>query len=375
MTVRAVWVDAFGEGLRSPAEVAEVVDFARDAGLNTLVVQATRRGDAFADLPGLPRADAELAPRPFDPIAEVCAQAHRAQIAVHAWISVTPAGRDTVADDLLPWLSRRVDGDDRCHLGLAHLDPGLPAVRTHVAGLAAALAQRYPLDGVSLDRVRYPEDPAAGTATWGYRPEAVARFTREAGPRTAPAPAPAPAPDDQGWQDWRRRQVTALVDEVVATGKAVRTEVEVSVNACTFGGVETGWSSSRPYVELGQDWVSWLRTGRLDRVLLMNYRGDTDDTYLEGDPDPLRYRRRFDDWARLACDADAPRTVLGLGWYLRSVEDSVEDTRRAAGASSAGPRAGGWSGFSYRTPSRAVLDGEAAAADERAALAAGLRGI
>ena len=45
--LRAVWVDAFHEGIRSPAEADELVAAARRANLNTLIVQIRRRGDAL----------------------------------------------------------------------------------------------------------------------------------------------------------------------------------------------------------------------------------------------------------------------------------------------------------------------------------------
>ena len=45
--LRALWVDAFHEGIRSPKEADELVAAARRANLNTLIVQVRRRGDAL----------------------------------------------------------------------------------------------------------------------------------------------------------------------------------------------------------------------------------------------------------------------------------------------------------------------------------------
>lgn len=398
--LRAVWADGFGEGLRSPAEIERLVAFAVHAGLTALVVQVTRRGDAMAnDLP-LPRADADLAAPPFDPLAEVCDRAHAAGLAVHGWLAVTPAGDGPRPPARLAgWLTRRADGAERDANGVWHLDPGLDEVAVHTAELAAALAARYPVDGVSLDRVRYPEGWDGGKdagwdggkdAAWGYHPTALARYAAEAagaGPSGTVATGEPPSPHDADWQAWRRQRVTALVVDVAAAVRAVRPEVTVSVNGCCFGGLERGWKASRPYTELGQDWVGWLADGVVDRVLAMNYRGDADDADLAGNTpahalrgegavaevaDIHRLRARFDDWARLAVAAGGQRAVVGSGLYLHRVAESAAQAARALTIEAADACSGGWCGFSYRTPSRAVLRGDADPGAEREALAAEL---
>lgn len=384
--MRGVWVDAFGEGIRSPGEVAALVDVAVTAGLDTLVVQVTRRGDALAGALPLPRADADLAPPPFDPLAAVCERAHGAGLAVHAWLAATPIGQDGTAPvDPAEWLSRHVDGTERDRHGIAHLDPGHPDARAFVAECAATLAECYPVDGVNLDRVRYPDSVHHDAADWGYNPVALERYRAHAG-----TGAP-PDPHDLGWQAWRREQVTALVAETAARVHAVRDGVVVSSTGVCFGGLERGWAASRAWVECGQDWPGWLRARTVDRVLVMNYRGDADDADLvarapagadlqaEGAVaelvDPGVLRARFDDWARLAIDAGDGHAVLGTGLYLQGVEDHAALVRHALTLTVDGQRGGGWCGFSYRTPSRAVLRGQRTAAHEWVTLARELRGI
>ena len=45
--LRAVWVDAFHDGFKTPAQVDQLVAWARAANLNALFVQVRRRGDAY----------------------------------------------------------------------------------------------------------------------------------------------------------------------------------------------------------------------------------------------------------------------------------------------------------------------------------------
>ena len=94
--VRGLWVDAFGPGLKTPAQVAQMVKDARALGVNTLFVQTIRRADCLCSRASVPRAtDRDLTPG-FDPLAEVLKLAHAQGIRVFAWVSVTGAGNAAV---------------------------------------------------------------------------------------------------------------------------------------------------------------------------------------------------------------------------------------------------------------------------------------
>src|SRR5260370_41150950 len=45
--LRAVWVDAFHDGFKTPAQVDDLLAWARSANLNAVFVQVRRRGDAY----------------------------------------------------------------------------------------------------------------------------------------------------------------------------------------------------------------------------------------------------------------------------------------------------------------------------------------
>src|SRR4051812_20359394 len=84
---RALWV--LRSSLATPASIAALVRTAKGQGFNTLLVQVRGRGDAYYAGGLEPRA-AELARQPaaFDPLATLLADAHGANIRVHAWVSV-----------------------------------------------------------------------------------------------------------------------------------------------------------------------------------------------------------------------------------------------------------------------------------------------
>jgi uncharacterized lipoprotein YddW (UPF0748 family) len=88
--VRAVWVDAFHEGIRTAAEAEALVEAATRGGLNTLIVQVRRRGDALYLSPIEPPLDDPAFDPTFDGLAHIVAVAHRAGLKVHAWVNAMP---------------------------------------------------------------------------------------------------------------------------------------------------------------------------------------------------------------------------------------------------------------------------------------------
>src|SRR6202521_5493283 len=53
---RALWVDAFHDGIKSPAQVEKLVADAHRGNLNALIVQVRKRGDAYFNQSDGPRA-------------------------------------------------------------------------------------------------------------------------------------------------------------------------------------------------------------------------------------------------------------------------------------------------------------------------------
>ena len=86
---RALWVDAFHDGIKSPAQVEKLVSDAHRANLNAMIVQERKRGDAYFNLGDEPRATDIQGPADFDPLAYVIRLAHAMtpRIEVHAWLN------------------------------------------------------------------------------------------------------------------------------------------------------------------------------------------------------------------------------------------------------------------------------------------------
>jgi uncharacterized lipoprotein YddW (UPF0748 family) len=358
--LRAYWVDAFGEGIFNEAEITKLVAQTKATNLNALVVQVGRRGDCFCNRASMPRTQAGISPRPYDPLDSLIAKAHAAGIQVHAWIittaiwnSATPpldpnhvfnlhGPTKTGADD---WLMRRYDGANRAGADYL-LDPGHPDAAEYMVRMYTSVAANYDIDGLNFDRVRYPDQNLTtsfpGVSQWGYNPVAVARFQQLTGR------ADVPTPDDAQWMSWRRDQITGVVRKVYAETYAIKPHLAISADTITYSyGPQTqgGWENTRTYREVLQDWRGWMEEGILDINIPMNYKRE----HLTVEPN--NQRRMYEEWNEFARDHQYARDVaIGSAIYLNFVESSVIQVRKALTTNANGNAAIGWVGYSYRSP-------------------------
>jgi uncharacterized lipoprotein YddW (UPF0748 family) len=82
---RGLYVDAFHPGIKSHEEVTQMVQAAKAARFNAVIVQVRKRGDAYYNSRIEPKA-ADIAPD-YDPLADVIRQAHALGLEVHAMVS------------------------------------------------------------------------------------------------------------------------------------------------------------------------------------------------------------------------------------------------------------------------------------------------
>lgn len=273
--VRALWVSRFEYD--SPARVAEIVAKAARGGFNVLFFQVRGAADAWyrsalepcavglcGRLGGVPS---------WDPLEVAVREAHARGLQLHVWLNALtawPSGSAAVCAQL-----RDSDPGQPTHVLRAHpewrvvddsgaphacpngdeyvyLSPAIPAVRAHVARVAADLVRRYPIDGVHLDRIRLPGP------RFTYDSAALAAFGRD--PRADPA----------AWAAARQRFVELVVRAVADSVRAVR---PVPVSAAVWGVYEDrwGWNASSGRRDYFQDPRAWAAAGILDAAVPMTY--------------------------------------------------------------------------------------------------------
>ncbi len=374
---RAYWVDAFGDGLYTPAQIDDVVAATKAGHFNAIVAQVVRRGDCFCNRALAPRTEqAGVDPAPFDPLQTLIDKAHAAGVQVHAWVIATAVWRGTTppADPNHPfnlhgpsatgaanWLTKRSDGLVQMGTGDWVLDPGHPDAAQWIVDNALSIVRNYDVDGINLDRIRYP-DQNLGTnvPSWGYNDTTVARFDAATG-RTG-----VPANTDAQWTQWRRDQVTGIVRKVYVESFAIRSSIRVSTDTITYGygpQAGSGFTGTRTYAEVLQDWDGWMREGILDMNIPMNYKrqGDANQSVM------------YQQWSDFAKDHQYARSsVVGTALYLNDIPSSAQQVQIAIAPSAAGSASAGWAGYSYRTPDAAVDAGTQTGADARAALVTAL---
>ena len=366
---RAFWADAFGEGIYDQAQVDELVAASKAAHANAIVAQVVRRGDCFCLRSSLPVTEEAIAPS-FDPLQALITAAHAQGIEVHAWMIVTGMWNKTTpprdpnhvfnqhgpsASGRANWVMTRSDGlakvgDDW------NADPGHPDVASWITNVATSLVRAYDIDGLNLDRIRYPDlNLGTNVPSWGYNPTALERFRAETG-RTG-----TPTNTDPQWTQWRRDQVSAIVRRVYLEATALKPRIRVSADVITYGNGPqvSGWESTRAYAEQLQDWRGWLREGILDTAMLMNYKRDA----------LASQRQMYDEWSEFAKDNQYRRSAaIGAGLYLNDIASSVRQARNAVAVTPAGNAGIGWVGYSYRTPDAMADAGTRSGAASRAEL-------
>lgn len=352
--LRALWVDAFHEGIRSPREADDLVAAATRAHLNTLIVQVRRRGDALYTK-GIepPLADPAYDPS-FDALAYIVDAGHRAGLEVHAWVNAMPVWRDEAppadprhvfnrhgphAPGDQNWLTSSPGGDHKFPVGY-FLDPGHPAAAAYLAEIYLNIVRNYAVDGIHFDYVRYPEteERLPRGAGVGYNAVSLRRFHRATGRSDVPDPG------DQQWIEWRREQVTHLVRRVSIEAKAINPRIKISAALIPWGQPPTNerdFEDAAPMQRIFQDWHRWLEDGLLDVGIPMNYATETDG----------RVRPWFDGWIRWQKQHQHGRQLaVGLGAYRNTAAHTLAQIARARADENG--RLAGMSFFSYAVPTQ-----------------------
>jgi uncharacterized lipoprotein YddW (UPF0748 family) len=328
---RALWVDAFHDGIKSPAQVEKLVADAHRGNLNALFVQVRKRGDAYFNLSDEPRATDIQGPPEFDPLAYVIQLAHDStpRIEVHAWLNTFFVGNTSdIYVHHKRWATLSNTGTKS-----EFFDPGVPEVLAYTHKVFMDVAKNYDVDGLHMDYVRYPGNE------WGYNQEAVALYMQQTGATTTSAL------DDQAWSAWRRGRVTAFVRDLHADLKRTKPNVKLSGALIAYGGGPASaadWPFTSAYGSVFQDWYGWLANRYIDFGVPMNYDSLWDS--LE--------QAWFMRWLDFEKNSGFGNRILtGVGGFMNYPEDTLTQIRLAFAPSAQGNRVLGIAIYSYGSTS------------------------
>ena len=246
------------------AQILRILDAARAARLNALMVQVRPECDALYES-GLEPWSRFLTGTQgrspgYDPLAFFIAEGRRRGIAIHAWINPYRAATSASADRAGKNVANRLPGGTRRLTKMLWLDPGSPEVQDHVTAVVRDIVRRYPVAGVHLDDYFYPYPETYS----GSFPDSAtyARYQAKGG-RLAKA-------------DWRRNNVNTMVKRLA---EAVHSRPGCQFGISPFGIYTKGQPSTvraglDQLNELYSDPVAWIQQGWVDYLAPQLYWDD-----------------------------------------------------------------------------------------------------
>lgn len=271
--IRGIWVHTY-----SPQNWDEVMGKIKRAGLNCVFVRVARGVNALYPSKILPMdgwaADAWKEGAGRDELKTMIDAAHKNGLEFHAWKVNFNAGAGMRAGAGPAAMYQKMKADDRLMRDVngvqaPALNPGDPRNRQLEVDAMAELVDKYDVDGVHFDYIRYTETGGDGKENFDFDYGNVSRFEFEKSRAMKVANWPADVFSGHlkaEYEDWERENINDVVKRVYANTKARKPNVQVSAAV---------WRANRKYrAGLKQDWTRWARENWLDFVVPMDYSAD-----------------------------------------------------------------------------------------------------
>lgn len=255
--VRAVWLTTIGgidwphsyaqserSAEKQKEELRAILDRLQKANINTVLLQTRIRATTIYPSQYEPW-DGCLSGFPgkspgYDALQFAIDECHKRGMEVHAWIVTIPVGKWNSYGcrqlrKRFPRLIKRIDQD-------GYMDPEATQTGSYLAEMCREIVQRYDVDGIHLDYIRYPE-------TWKFRIG----------------------------KDQARGNITRIVEKIHQAVKKEKPWVKMSCSPIgKFDDLSRYWSHGwNAYTKVAQDAQAWLKDGLMDELFpMMYFRGD-----------------------------------------------------------------------------------------------------
>lgn len=255
--VRAVWLTTIGgidwphsyaqserSAEKQKEELRATLDRLQKANINTILLQTRIRATTIYPSQYEPW-DGCLSGFPgkspgYDALQFAIDECHKRGMEVHAWIVTIPVGKWNSYGcrqlrKRFPRLIKRIDQD-------GYMDPEATQTGCYLAEMCREIVQRYDVDGIHLDYIRYPE-------TWKFRIS----------------------------KDQARGNITRIVEKIHQAVKKEKPWVKMSCSPIgKFDDLSRYWSHGwNAYTKVAQDAQAWLKDGLMDELFpMMYFRGD-----------------------------------------------------------------------------------------------------
>jgi uncharacterized lipoprotein YddW (UPF0748 family) len=194
-----------------------------------------------------------------DAVAQCLEAARKYGLQMHVWKVNWNLGGNVPVEfrDRLARENRLQKGRDGS--GQPWLCPSHPANQRLEVDSMVELAQRYDLDGIHFDYIRYPDGSHCFCSGCRTRFEKLVGSPLKEWPKEVLEPGKL----RHQWLDWRRSHITTVVRQVSEQARSVRPGIKIS--AAVF----PNWAADRDSV--AQDWKLWCEKGWVDFVCPMDY--------------------------------------------------------------------------------------------------------
>lgn len=276
---RAIWVTRWD--YKTPKDIRHIIDNCARFHFNMVFFQVRGNATAFYRSSLEPWAWELTSDGPettgmdpgFDPLQVAIDRARKRGVELHAYMNVFPGWRsqdypppssgqvwvahpdwfmcDRMGRKMIP---RDHNVDPKVGTWYSFLNPANPAVQEHVVAVFREVAERYDVDGIHFDYVRYPHE----IGDFSYDPVSIKRYKEEEGQDPGETPAL--------WTRWRGEQVNAVVSDIEETCKAVAPQLIISASV--------GRDLDRSRDQLMQCTEEWMSAKWIDMACPMIYTTD-----------------------------------------------------------------------------------------------------
>jgi len=321
---RAIFVDSLGPELFSKARAEKAIQTIRDAQFNTIFLHARYQGQVFYNSSLEPRSE-RIDPSLADPLRDYSLMVYPLNdnvkpIQIFAWFSLFPAYSGVISSappqgNILQrrpeWLMFNHQKERMDKNSLYYIDPGIPAVQEYILAMLTEFVKNYNPAGILLDDFRYPDDGL----NWGYNPQALMVYFKET------QTSDKPLPHDPRWCDWRRAQLTGLLEKIQKQLKPLNPNLQIYVTAVAWGDAPASNEDFRKtpaYSLVLQDWATWLNKGLVDGVVLENYK------------QAPQQSKEFDNWLDFAAaNRNQTKVICGIGGFFNFTNTVINQIRNA----------------------------------------------
>lgn len=241
---------------RQKQEFCKILDQLKAARINTVLLQTRIRGSVIYpskiepwDVCLTGQFDKDPG---YDPLAFAIEETHRRGMELHAWVVTVPCFKMKDATKMGPKsLLKTRPQLLKKHNDSYYLDPGLPDSDDYLVSICKEIVDRYDVDGIHFDYIRYPENANSFPDGSTYK---------KYGNKSPKA-------------EWRRSNITRMVSKAHKAIKALKPWVRLSCSPVgkfkdTRRFSSYGWNA---YTAVFQDAQGWLHDGIMDLLFPMMY--------------------------------------------------------------------------------------------------------